>query len=467
MYNIGNSFYSAPQHSAFSEKATFTPHRGSTPNRMLTLFCVSLLASGALAASSTPSLASRLKGGPEISWKPDTQNDMFQKFGPFLSSELKCHLQNQPVLPSCSEVSTATSLYEKAILREIPTTLLPYVEAVSHLVPFRDSSLARFPKNFEAFVFNEVVLVGNGNRGCVLKQGLGVYSKCKKAADSVVEYVKSNKLESSVYDEDAFYNKGFGLMWSSENNNIHVLLSLNPDNSRNYKAAMNKVTEEFLQEDCFFTKSEETIIKFIKETHELLMKSLPANDGHSQLFPGTFRKKKLIVYKPLQDETGKAVENNLKDLLIYLRKKGASESELKDFRTAYGKIMMSEKQDLVLTGKEAFVVRKVAFLPALPKSINSLMNSFVSDFKKYAQQDMHPVALAAWVHCEIGRIHPFSDGNGRLARLLMNAILVRGGYKPVIIPDDSIYTEALFEDEEQPGAFARYLANLITEQALL
>lgn len=467
MYNVANSCFSDLQPPAFSERASFAPHRDSVPNRMLTLICVSLIASGAFAAS-TPSLASRLKGGPEITWKPD-KDDIFQKFGPFLSSELKCYLNPQQTLSTCSEepMSIATNLYAKAISDEIPEALLPHVEAVSHLAPFRDASLARFPKDFEAFVFNEIVLVGNGNRGCVLKQGLNVYSKCKEAADAVVEYVKTNKYESTVYNEESFCNKGFGLKWSRENENCHVILSINPENSRNYKAAMNKVTKEFFQEDCFFIKSEESIIKFIKETHELLMKSLPANNGHSKIFPGKFRKEKLIVYKPLQDERGAAVENNLKDLSIYLKKNGASEGELRDFRIAFIKIAESNKQEFVLTPKEAIAIRKVAFLPALPKSIKGLMNSFVSDFKKYAQQDIHPVALAAWVHCEIGRIHPFFDGNGRLARLLMNAILVRGGYKPVIIPDDSIYTEALFEDEEQPGAFARYLANLIAEQALL
>lgn len=38
---------------------------------------------------------------------------------------------------------------------------------------------------------------------------------------------------------------------------------------------------------------------------------------------------------------------------------------------------------------------------------------------------------AAWAHCEWVRIHPFANGNGRTARLLGNAILVRYGLPPV------------------------------------
>ncbi|KAJ1524181.1 hypothetical protein ONE63_010706 [Megalurothrips usitatus] len=46
---------------------------------------------------------------------------------------------------------------------------------------------------------------------------------------------------------------------------------------------------------------------------------------------------------------------------------------------------------------------------------------------------MHPVRYAALAHYKLVAIHPFSDGNGRTSRLLMNAILMQAGYPPVII----------------------------------
>ena len=40
-------------------------------------------------------------------------------------------------------------------------------------------------------------------------------------------------------------------------------------------------------------------------------------------------------------------------------------------------------------------------------------------------------------HRRLVDIHPFNDGNGRSARLLMNLILIRGGYPPVAVrPED-------------------------------
>lgn len=49
------------------------------------------------------------------------------------------------------------------------------------------------------------------------------------------------------------------------------------------------------------------------------------------------------------------------------------------------------------------------------------------------QQNDHPVIKAADVHYKFVTIHPFIDGNGRTARLLMNLILLGAGFPPAII----------------------------------
>lgn len=49
------------------------------------------------------------------------------------------------------------------------------------------------------------------------------------------------------------------------------------------------------------------------------------------------------------------------------------------------------------------------------------------------KQDMNAVELAAWTHAEFVRIHPFTDGNGRASRMIMNYQLMAAGFLPVSI----------------------------------
>ena len=46
---------------------------------------------------------------------------------------------------------------------------------------------------------------------------------------------------------------------------------------------------------------------------------------------------------------------------------------------------------------------------------------------------LHPVEQSARLHEELVTIHPFSDGNGRIARLAMNTVLIQNGFLPVQI----------------------------------
>ena len=55
------------------------------------------------------------------------------------------------------------------------------------------------------------------------------------------------------------------------------------------------------------------------------------------------------------------------------------------------------------------------------------------DWLSGAAQDTHPVTRAAQLHHRLVAIHPFIDGNGRTARLVMNLSLMRDGYPPTII----------------------------------
>lgn len=104
----------------------------------------------------------------------------------------------------------------------------------------------------------------------------------------------------------------------------------------------------------------------------------------------------------------------------------------------------------------------------LPKynEIPNLMKNFCSQISKM-QNKLHPVELAAWLHERLVSIHPFVDGNGRTARLLMNLALLQAGYNIITIPpvvrNDYIGTlqEAQLKDDIQP--FYNFISEMVLE----
>lgn len=67
-------------------------------------------------------------------------------------------------------------------------------------------------------------------------------------------------------------------------------------------------------------------------------------------------------------------------------------------------------------------------IPPQPYLIEKQMEDFILRFKQMEKEKVHPVLIAAYLHDELVRVHPFIDGNGRTSRLLMNLYLLRNGY---------------------------------------
>lgn len=80
------------------------------------------------------------------------------------------------------------------------------------------------------------------------------------------------------------------------------------------------------------------------------------------------------------------------------------------------------------------------------------------------QKKLHPIELAAIVHHKLVYVHPFFDGNGRTARLIMNLILMQGGYPLAIIlkNDRKKYYRVLAQaDKENLIPFVRFIAQAV------
>lgn len=72
---------------------------------------------------------------------------------------------------------------------------------------------------------------------------------------------------------------------------------------------------------------------------------------------------------------------------------------------------------------------------AAPFEVPARMQTLVDWLSEsLADQNAHILTIAAMLHHEFVLIHPFDDGNGRVARMLVNYLFLRDGYPPIIVP---------------------------------
>ena len=69
-----------------------------------------------------------------------------------------------------------------------------------------------------------------------------------------------------------------------------------------------------------------------------------------------------------------------------------------------------------------------------PDQVKPAMGDLIDWYRRQEDEGEHPIIIAATFHYRFTRIHPFDDGNGRMARLLMNMILIKHGYTVAVVP---------------------------------
>lgn len=119
---------------------------------------------------------------------------------------------------------------------------------------------------------------------------------------------------------------------------------------------------------------------------------------------------------------------------------------------------------------------------ASPEETPALMADLVDWYNEEEKRgDLSPVELAALFHYRYIRIHPFEDGNGRIARLMVNFILFRHGYPMIVVRSrkNQEYLEALHKTDLKVGSvpsdganakieditdFLKYFRNLMKDE---
>jgi len=131
--------------------------------------------------------------------------------------------------------------------------------------------------------------------------------------------------------------------------------------------------------------------------------------------------------KPIKDHLEVIGNSNAYDLLFDIANQNISIDEktiLSLHKILYSSI--DEKQagkyrdcNVLITGSE-YELPKYNVVPKLMEEFSQSIET--------NKEKMHPIEFAAWLHERLVSIHPFIDGNGRTARLLMNLALLNAGY---------------------------------------
>lgn len=105
-------------------------------------------------------------------------------------------------------------------------------------------------------------------------------------------------------------------------------------------------------------------------------------------------------------------------------------------------------------------IRRSMHVPLNREAVRDAMPAFFD----LLREETHPAVRVVLGHFVFVHIHPYMDGNGRVARFLMNVMMASGGYPWTVIPveDRNAYVESLERASvrEDIGPFAGFLAGL-------
>jgi Fic family protein len=178
------------------------------------------------------------------------------------------------------------------------------------------------------------------------------------------------------------------------------------------KSAKEKSKENFAIKFTYNTQRIEGSTLTLKETANLLENGITPGD------------------KPLRDaKEAEAHEKVFFEMLNYEKN-----MNLQIILKWHKDLMQNTKEDIA--GKirtHDVAIAQSKFKPPMYIELGTLLNEFI-DWYREQRTKIHPVELAALVHLKFVTIHPFSDGNGRISRLIMNLILKNNNFPLLDIP---------------------------------
>lgn len=174
-----------------------------------------------------------------------------------------------------------------------------------------------------------------------------------------------------------------------------------------------------------------------------------------------------IKGKPLKDHLEVI---NHKEAIEYVEELVKKDTKLTEYDIKSIHYLILKQIDNLNAGKyrtENVLISGSKHIPSSYINVPLGMQKLMEQYEDWAAY--HPLIRACLLHGEFVKIHPFVDGNGRTARLLLNFELIKNGYPPVIIKneDRADYYDALevASTTRDYTLFINFVLNLVNEAA--
>jgi Fic family protein len=164
---------------------------------------------------------------------------------------------------------------------------------------------------------------------------------------------------------------------------------------------------------------------------------------------------------------------NHREAILFIEELIANKEELTEWNLNNIHTLILKEIDNKNAGKyrtENVLVSGAKHMPPKHYELNDLMQKLIAEYCSVWTK-LHPVVKATLLHGEFVKIHPFIDGNGRIARLLLNFELMRNGYTPIIIKNEqrASYYDVLdlAHTTLNYGPFIKLVSDLVIESEKL
>jgi len=164
---------------------------------------------------------------------------------------------------------------------------------------------------------------------------------------------------------------------------------------------------------------------------------------------------------------------NHREAILFIEELVSNKVNITEWNIKSIHALILKEIDNINAGKyrtENVVISGAKHMPPKHYEVSYLMQKFISEYQN-EWISYHPVVRATLLHGEFVKIHPFIDGNGRTARLLLNFELMKNGYTPIIIKNEQRdqYYDALdlAHTTMNYGSFLKLVSDLVVESEKL